>query len=188
MDIVLRPVLWKKAMVYINNVNIYSESFEQHIEDIQEMQFLGHIVGIEGIKPDPQKVDKLDKLPPPKNITQLRAFLGLASYYRQKAQNNIFNWLKQCLTQASILQYPDYSEPFVLFIDASYQGLGAVLSQIKNGREHVIAYANRTLTPAESNYSTIELECLAVIWAVKYFRHYTWNKIYSYYKSQSTTM
>jgi hypothetical protein len=122
------------------------------------MQFLGHIVGINGIKPDPQKVDKLDNLPSPKNLTQLRAFLGLASYYRRfiegfskkagpllkllkkdepfiwdKTKDETFIWLKQCLIQAPILQYPDYSEPFVLFTDASYQGLGAVLSQIKNG-------------------------------------------------------
>ncbi|CAG8857104.1 39323_t:CDS:1, partial [Gigaspora margarita] len=96
--------LWKKAMVYIDIVNIYSETFKQHTKDIQkifnliknanlrinpekyhfctnEMQFLGHIVGIEEIKPDPQKVNKLDKLSLPKNISQLRAFLGLASYY-----------------------------------------------------------------------------------------------------------
>ncbi|CAG8744292.1 13972_t:CDS:1, partial [Dentiscutata heterogama] len=106
MDVVLRPVLWKKAIVYIDDINIYSISFEQHILDVQEvfelirqanlrinpekyhfctneMQFLGHIVGIDGIKPDPQKVDKLNNLPPPKTITQLRAFLGLASYYRR---------------------------------------------------------------------------------------------------------
>ena len=71
--------------------------------------------------------------------------------------------MKYCLTHTPILQYPDYNEPFILFTDASYQGLGAVLSQIKNGREHAIAYASRTLTPAETNYSTVELECLAAI-------------------------
>ncbi|CAG8851163.1 26980_t:CDS:1, partial [Gigaspora margarita] len=54
-----------------------------------------------------------------------------------------------------------YSEPFILFTDASYQVLGAVLSQIKNGREHAIAYASQTLIPAEQNYSTIKLKCLA---------------------------
>ncbi|CAG8774667.1 17867_t:CDS:1, partial [Racocetra fulgida] len=118
------------------------------------MQFLGHIVGINGIKPDSQKVKKLEKLPPPKNITQLRAFIGLASYYRRfienfakkaaplnkllqkdvefiwtEEHNRIFNYLKQCLITAPILQYSNYNEPFIIFTDASYQGLGAVLSQ-----------------------------------------------------------
>ena len=79
------------------------------------------------------------------------------------------------MTQSSILQYPDYFEPFILFTDASYQGLSAVLSQIKNGRKHVIAYASQILTPAEQNYSTVELECLAVIWAVKYFCYYIYG-------------
>ncbi|CAG8797435.1 10557_t:CDS:2, partial [Gigaspora rosea] len=157
MDIVLQPVLWKKAIVYIDDINIYSETFEQYIKDIQkvfnliknanliinpekchfctnEMQFLGHIVGIEEIKPDLQK---------------------------NQLQQNVFDWLKQCLTQSPILQYPDYFEPFILFTDTSYQGLGTVLSQIKNDREHVIAYASRTLTLAEQNYSTVKLECLA---------------------------
>ena len=106
MDVVLSSVLWKYAMVYIDDVNIYSESFEQHLEHLNEvfklikkanlrinpekyhfctnkMQFLGHIVGIDRIKPDLQKVEKLEKLPSPKNITQLRAFIGLASYYRR---------------------------------------------------------------------------------------------------------
>ena len=161
------------------------------------MQFLGHIVGIDGIKPDLQKVEKLEKLPSPKNITQLRAFIGLASYYRRFIEGfakkaaplhellkknvefiwtdkheEIFNWLKQRLITPPILQYPDYNVPFILFTDASYQGIGAVLAQIKDKKEYVIAYASRTLSPAEKNYSTVELECLAVVWAVKYFRHY----------------
>ena len=220
MDVVLSSVLWKYAMVYIDDVNIYSESFEQHLEHLNEvfklikkanlrinpekchfctneMQFLGHIVGIDGIKPDPQKVEKLEKLPSPKNITQLRAFIGLASYYRRfikgfakkavplhellkknvefiwtNKHEEIFNWLKQRLITPPILQYPDYNVLFILFTDASYQGIGAVLAQIKDKKEYVIAYASRTLSPAEKNYSTIELECLAVVWAVKYFRHY----------------
>ena len=220
MDVVLSSVLWKYAMVYIDDVNIYSESFEQHLEHLNEvfklikkanlqinpekchfctneMQFLGHIVGIDGIKPNPQKVEKLEKLPSPKNITQLRAFIGLASYYRRFIEGfakkaaplhellkknvefiwtdkheEIFNWLKQRLITPPILQYPDYNISFILFTDASYQGIGAVLAQIKDKKEYVIAYASRTLSPAEKNYSTVELECLAVVWAVKYFRHY----------------
>jgi hypothetical protein len=220
MEKVLQPVLWKKAMVYIDDVNIYSETFEQHIEDLKEvfklikdanlrinpekchfgtnqMQFLGHVIGCDGIKPDPQKVDKLNNLIPPRNITELRAFLGLASYYRRFIENfskkaaplfkllqkdvlfiwtdkhqQVFDWLKYRLTTAPILQYPDYNQPFLLFTDASYLGLGAVLSQVREGKEHVIAYASRTLSPAEKNYSTVELECLASVWAVKYFRHY----------------
>ncbi|CAG8700671.1 445_t:CDS:2, partial [Dentiscutata heterogama] len=136
-DVVLRLVLWKKAMVYIDNINIYFISFEQHILDIQEV-----------IKPDPQKVNKLNNLPPPKTINQLRAFLDLASYYRcfiegfstkagpllkllkkdepfiwEKPQDKVFNWFKYCLTHTPILQYLDYNEPFILFTDASYQGL-----------------------------------------------------------------
>ncbi|CAG8798203.1 20217_t:CDS:1, partial [Dentiscutata erythropus] len=76
----------------------------------------------------------------------------------------IFNWLKQQLITPPILQYPDYNIPFVLFIDASYQGIGTVLAQIKDKKEYVIAYTSRTLSPAKKNYSTIELECLAVVW------------------------
>ncbi|CAG8769836.1 18252_t:CDS:2, partial [Racocetra persica] len=95
MDIVLEPALWKYAIVYIDDINIYSEIFEEHIKYLKaifalikntnlrinpkknhfctnEIQFLGHIVGINSLKPDPQKVDKLEKLPPPKNLIQLK--------------------------------------------------------------------------------------------------------------------
>ncbi|CAG8829536.1 33015_t:CDS:2 [Gigaspora margarita] len=99
---------------------------------------------IERIKPDPQKINKLEKLLPSKNILQLRAFL---EFKWDEPQQKVFDWLKQCLTQSPILQYPDYFKPFILFTNASYQELGTVLLQIKN----------------------------TIIWAIKYFYHYIYG-------------
>ena len=82
-----------------------------------------------------------------------------------------FNTLKQKLTQAPILAYPSFhrnASPFVLETDASAVGLGAVLEQ--DG--HVIAYASRSLNRAEQHYSVIQKECLAIVFALKQFRHY----------------
>ena len=80
--------------------------------------------------------------------------------------------LKTCLTTAPILTFPCFSESFIPFTDASSTGLGAVLSQRIQGREKVIAYASRSLTKAERNYSTTDREALALVWAVEYFRVY----------------
>ncbi|CAG8646799.1 14046_t:CDS:1, partial [Racocetra fulgida] len=183
----------KSIFSLIKNANLRINSEKYHF-CTNKIQFLRYIVGINRIKPDPQKVEKFEKLPPPKTITQLRAFIGLASYYRRfienftkkaaplnkllqkdvefiwtEEHNKIFNYLKQYLITAPILQYSDYNEPFIIFTDASYQGLEAILSQVKDRKEHIIAYASRTLTPAKKNYSTVKLECLAVIQAIKYF-------------------
>ncbi|CAG8785594.1 11556_t:CDS:2 [Gigaspora margarita] len=106
------------------------------------MQFFEHIVGIEGIKPDSQKVDKLDKLLLSKNILQLRAFLDLKNF--SKRLNLYLKYLKRMRNSR----------------------LDTVLSQIKNDQEHVIAYASCTLTPAKQNYSIVKLEYLAVIWTL----------------------
>jgi hypothetical protein len=73
------------------------------------------------------------------------------------------------------VRYPDFDRPFLLYTDASTTGVGAVLAQKEEKDEYVIAYASRTLSPAEKNYAVTELECLAVIWAVKYFRHYLYG-------------
>src|ERR1044072_2098275 len=75
--------------------------------------------------------------------------------------------------EAPILQYSDFTKPFVLYTDASGTGLGAVLSQIdEENRERVIAYASRSMNRAESNYGITDQECLAIIWAIKHFEQY----------------
>lgn len=90
-----------------------------------------------------------------------------------------FQCLKQELLQAPILAYADFSSPFVLYIDASSGGLGAVLAQQQGGLERVIAYASRSLHPAErndANYSSFKLELLALKWAVaEKFKDYLWG-------------
>ncbi|GES73591.1 retroviral-like aspartic protease 1 [Rhizophagus clarus] len=106
MNNILKDMLWKNTMVYLDDVNIYSKTFEEHLQHLKEvlkrvekaglkinpekchfctqsLQFLGHIVTNKGILPDPSKVDAIKNYPVPKNLTQLRAFLGLTSYYRR---------------------------------------------------------------------------------------------------------
>src|SRR4051812_467670 len=75
--------------------------------------------------------------------------------------------------EAPILQYPDFTKPFVLYTDASGTGIGAVLSQIdEEKRERVITYTSRSLNKAETNYGITDQECLVIVWAIKYFEQY----------------
>jgi len=157
---------------------------------------LGDNFNGKGMYPDPSKVDSIHQWPPPSNVTELKQFLGLMSYYRRyikgfadiaaplhnltkksisfswtESCNKAFSQLKSKLIQAPILAFPDFTNaaaPFLLQTDASAVGLGAVLEQ--GGR--VIAYASRTLNSAEQQYSTIQKECLAAVFALKQFRHY----------------
>ncbi|CAG8757391.1 6824_t:CDS:2 [Rhizophagus irregularis] len=168
----------------------------------EELEFLGHIVSNKGIRTDPAKIQKVKDFPVPLNVTQLRGFLGLASYYRRfvpgfsriatplnkllkkgvayswgEEQQVAFEQLKQTLIALPILIFPDFEKQFVLLTDASTFGLGAILSQLdEDGNDRVIAYASRTCNKAESNYSATELECLAVIWAVKHFHAYIYGQ------------
>ena len=167
------------------------------------MCYLGHIFSASGIQPDPNKVHAVQAWPTPTDVTTLHQFLGFASYYRRyvlkfadiaaplhaltqkgvsfqwtTAHDEAFSHLKSVLTQAPVLTYPDFSAtapPFVLQTDASAVGLGAVLEQ----GGHVIAYASRTLTKSESNYSVIQKECLAIIFDMKQFRHYLLSRAFT---------
>lgn len=92
-----------------------------------------------------------------------------------------FNKCKELLTNAPLLQYPDYSKAFILTTDASNVAIGAVLSQGTVGNDKPVAYASRTLSDTESRYSTIERELLAIIWAVKHFRPYLYGRKFFIY-------
>ena len=83
-----------------------------------------------------------------------------------------FQTLKPLLSTAPVLAYPDFTADFILDTDASNHGIGAVLSQVKDGVEHPVAYASRTLTKAERNYCVTRKELLAVVEFGKQFHHY----------------
>lgn len=164
----------------------------------RETEFLGHIVTQNGVKPNPAKVECVINFPIPKTPKQIKQFLGLTGYYRKfiKDYSNLakpmtrflkkdanldigdpsylqsFNTLKRILTNDPVLAYPDFSRTFTLTTDASNYALGAILSQ-DNGP---ICFGSRTLNDHEINYSTIEKELLAIVWATKYFRPYLFGR------------
>ena len=90
-----------------------------------------------------------------------------------------FRCLQVTLTQEPVLQYPDFTKPFVLTCDASGFAVGAILSQGKIGHDKPIAFASRTLNKAEQNYSTIEKELTAIVWACKHFRPYLLGRTFT---------
>lgn len=162
-----------------------------------QLKYLGHIVSDQGIATDPEKVNAVMNFPTPKSVRSLRSWLGLASWYRRfiphfatitapltkllkktvrwnwsQEQEEAMNELKQALTSAPVLSCPDFKLTFVLQVDASIIGLGATLSQTQEERETVIAYASRLLTDGEKKFTVTELECLALVWAVRKFRPY----------------
>ena len=165
-----------------------------------EVKFLGHIVSREGVRTDPQKTAAVAEWPQPSNVRELRRFLGFCTYYRRFVKNfahisaplyaltkegvtfhwslscqNSFEGLKSALVEAPVLQYPDPKKTFILDTDASSTGLGAVLSQIHGGVEHVVAYFSRTLTAPEKNYCVTRQELLAAVEAVRHFHTYLYG-------------
>ena len=172
--------------------------FVQH-----ELEYLGHIVSCEGLKTNPRLVTAVQDFPLPRTVRDIKRFIGLASYYRRFILNfarlarplhlltrkgAIFVWscrcneafsaLKERLTTAPVLAYPDFTRDFVLETDASIQGLGAVLGQHQNDQKvHPVAYASRALSNAEQRYAVTELETLAVVWGICHFHHYLYGNV-----------
>ncbi|GJR93666.1 putative reverse transcriptase domain-containing protein [Tanacetum coccineum] len=120
------------------------------------VQFLGHVIDSQGIHVDPAKIEAIAK--PLTELTQKNK-----KYIWGENQESAFQLLKQKLCEAPILALPEGNDDFVIYCDASHQGLGAVLMQ----REKVIAYASRQLKPHEENYTTHDLELGAVVFALK---------------------
>jgi hypothetical protein len=178
MDIALAGLQWQQCIVYIDDVIIYSRGFDEHIAHLQQVMgrllevgvrlklakchfacqqvtFLGHRVSANCLRPDPDKVKAMVHFPVPHDITSLRRFLGLTSYYRRLIQgfadlayplyyllkNDVpwvwtedcqagFDSLREALVSDPVLALPDFYRPFKLTTDASYRGLGAVLEQL----------------------------------------------------------
>ena len=172
----------------------------------KEVAFLGHVVTQDGVKPNPEKIKVIKEWPLPRNEKELRAFLGILGYYRKFIKDfakiakpltqqlrkgesvkhsrefiSAFERCKEILTSSQILIYPDFTKQLVLTTDASKYAIGAVLSQGAIGHDRPIAFASRTLTKSEENYSTIEKELLAIDWACKYFRPYLFGRKFTLY-------
>jgi len=167
----------------------------------KSVKYLGHVISAEGVATDPEKVVAVRDWPTPHNKKQLRSFLGFSSYYRkfvkgfstiakplyaltenqtkylwdEKCQN-AFDNLKRLLTSTSILSFPKGYGEFVLDTDASNIGVGAVLSQVQEGEERVIAYFSRVLSKTERNYCVTRRELLAIVNSVKFFHHYLYGR------------
>ena len=218
MNSLFRKQLGKFVLVFMDDILIYSKNVEEHKKHLRQVfdilranklfaklskcdfftnsvEFLGHIISDEGIKVDPKKIKVIVDWAIPKDKTDVRSFLGLASYYRRfvrgfsklaapmtallKGKVDSIDWTPECelsfrtlksvLTQTPVLTIMDpLKGNIVLCTDASDLAIGAVLMQDKR----VIAYESRKLNTAELNYAVHEKELLAVVHSLKVWRHY----------------
>ncbi|KAI7938882.1 hypothetical protein MJO28_014461 [Puccinia striiformis f. sp. tritici] len=211
-------------MVYIDDILIYSDDWDTHVEKIKtvlttatatglkmsikkcnfgygELKALGHIVSGLSLAIDQNKVAAVLLKPMPQNITEMQSFLGFCSYYRQYIENFAlktkslyelctkdtiyemthdrvvrFEELRIAMTSAPVLAQPDYDKPFILYIDACLDGLGAALHQeflIDDKRiEKPILFISRQIRDAEKRYGASQMECLALVWSLEKLHYY----------------
>jgi hypothetical protein len=168
-----------------------------------QLEYLGHVIGQGTVRPEEGKMQKIRDTPRPTTKRQVRAFLGLAGFYRKfvphfselalplteatkSSQPNVVLWnermeeafltLKDRLCSRPVCVLPDMSKQFVLRTDASDLGLGALLLQDQGYGLQPIACASKKLIPAEKNYATVEKECLAIVWGVHKFSPYLYGR------------
>ncbi|KAA3466744.1 DNA/RNA polymerases superfamily protein [Gossypium australe] len=154
---------------------------------LKEVTFLGHVVPAEGTRVDPRKVEAVLDWKPPKSVSEIRSFLGLARYYscfvegfllitvpltKLLRKEVLFVWAGKQQESFEKLKKVLTGKEFVVYCDASHTGLGCVLMQ--EGK--VVAYASRQLRPHEVNYPTHDLELVAVVFALKIWRHYLYGE------------
>ena len=188
MEKVLRGIAWTECLVYMDDILVFSPDFASTLERLvrvldrlgvvglklkakkcrlfqEEIPFLGHIVSARGIGPDQAKCQQVRNWPVPRDLHEVRSFVGLCSYYRSHIQgftemaaplyklatkgtdsdwtaqrDEAFEQLKTTLTSAPVLGFPREEGQWYLDTDASDMGTGAVLSQVQDGEERVVAY------------------------------------------------
>ena len=162
-----------------------------------QMSFYGTIFTVQGVRPDPAKIQALEDLPAPQNWKQLQSFLGLINYLQpflpnlaakttflrdqvtnldwnpstNQAFNSLKSWISNMLLQTTLAYY-DCTKPLILQIDASEYGLGAALIQ----NNMPIAFVSKTLADVETRYANIERECLSVVFGLEKFHTYIYSR------------
>ena len=211
--------------VYLDDILITGSTEEEHLQHLDEVltrlskagltlkkskcayllksvEYLGHTISKEGLHTSDSKVRAVLEAPAPRDVSELRSFLGLVNYYgkflpdlaselaplykllqKQRRwkwgpdEEAAFSHVKDLLRSSQVLVHFDDKLPLVLSCDASPYGLGAVLShRMENGDERPICYVSRTLTDAEKRYSQLDKEALAIIFGVKKYHHYLYGR------------
>jgi len=208
------------VIVFLDDILIYSRTLEEHERHVRivldtlrreklyakeskcelfktEVEFLGHLVGRDGIRMMESKVKGVQDWPTPTKATHVRSFLGTAGYYRRfikgfsaiaaplteltkdavkfdwgHQQEAAFRHLKKAIAEGPVLALPDPSLPFVVHTDASGFAVGAVLQQDQGKGLQPIAYLSKKMLPAETRYPVHEQELLAIIHSLSTWRHY----------------
>ncbi|UYV63015.1 K02A2.6-like [Cordylochernes scorpioides] len=190
------------TLVYLDDILITGESEADHLRYLEavlnrlneyglkanrekcnffqeSLEYCGHVIDKMGLHKTNDKIRAVLDAPEPLNVTQLRAFLGLITYYHKFIRNaaDAFRQIKEIISSDQILIAYDPKLPIRLSCDSSSYGLGAVLSQIDvDGNERPIYFISRTLSQAEKKYSQIDKECLSIIWALKKFNNYLFGR------------
>ena len=166
----------------------------------KEVKYLGHIVSKQGLKVNPENIDKIKNCQRPTNVKQVRSALGMMGYYRKfilgyakiaQPLNDLlkketkFEWTEQCesafnnlkdrLTKAPILRFPQFDKEFTLSVDSSDYSIGFVLSQEHEGKQHPICFGGRALRDNELKWHITDKEGLALVEGIQHFRHYLAN-------------
>jgi len=223
MNHVLLPFVDKFALAYLDDILIYSQTLQEHEQQVRsvlsalrqhelyakeskceffkrEVKFLGFVVGADGVKVDPAKVEAVKIWPVPKSMTDVRSFLGFVGFYRKFIKNHsaivapisdltktltqgskfiwtpaaqqAFETMINALCTAPVLVLPDPTKPYVVTTDASGYAIGACLSQDHGDGLQPICYMSKKMLDAETRYPIHHKEMLAIICALKEWRHY----------------
>ena len=220
MELILSGLTYDVCLVYLDDILVFSKTFDEHCERLatifdrlerhtlklkatkchlfqRRVTFLGHAMSDRGIECDPDKITAIAEWPRRTNVSEVRTFCGLASYYRAFVQNfahiarplhkltqknALFVWtdacedafkeLKKRLISSPVLVAPTDTGTFVVDTDASDRALGAVLQQEQAGELRVIAYASRALSDAERRYCITRRELLGVVYGLKKYRQH----------------
>ena len=197
----------KTWQIMKNIYSVYSIAYDQldygySLPNVQSVvKLLGYLVSGEGIHTDPDKVQAIRDMAPPKNVHDVRRYLGMCGFYRSsmphyaqtaeplveltrkhvrfqwdERRQKAFDELKQLLMSSHVMSPPDTTRPYKLYTDACNYAVGAILVQVDDkGVEKVIQYVSHVLSATQRRWATIEREAYAVVYSIKKLRHYLYG-------------